>query len=64
MSPAYRFECPIQVRSRDIDAWGHVNNAVYFSYMEHARICYMQHLGLAPGQLAQAPFIIAEVTCQ
>lgn len=60
----YRFECPIEVRSRDIDPWGHVNNAVYFSYMEHARIRYMQNLGLAPDRLNKALFIIAEASCQ
>ena len=64
MNQEYRFGCPIEVRSRDIDTWGHVNNAVYFSYMEQARIRYMQHLGLAPDQLAKAPFIIAQAACQ
>ena len=28
----------IEVRFRDIDAMGHVNNAVYFSYFEQARM--------------------------
>ncbi|MDA0882981.1 MAG: thioesterase family protein, partial [Bacteroidetes bacterium] len=28
----------IEVRFRDIDAMGHVNNAVYLSYFEQARI--------------------------
>ena len=64
MNQEYRFGCPIEVRSRDIDTWGHVNNAVYFSYMEQARIRYMQHLGLAPDRLAKAPFIIAQAACQ
>jgi acyl-CoA thioester hydrolase len=30
----------ISVRYRDIDAFGHVNNAVYLSYLEQARIDY------------------------
>ncbi len=64
MNQEYRFGCPIEVRSRDIDTWGHVNSAVYFSYMEQARIRYMQHLGLAPDRLAKAPFIIAQAACQ
>jgi len=64
LNQEYRFGCPIEVRSRDIDTWGHVNSAVYFSYMEQARIRYMQHLGLAPDQLAKAPFIIAQAACQ
>jgi acyl-CoA thioester hydrolase len=64
LNQEYRFGCPIEVRSRDIDTWGHVNSAVYFSYMEQARIRYMQHLGLAPDRLAKAPFIIAQAACQ
>ncbi|ESS07321.1 MAG: putative thioesterase [uncultured archaeon A07HB70] len=31
------FRTPIQVRFRDVDSMGHVNNAVYASYLEQAR---------------------------
>jgi acyl-CoA thioester hydrolase len=34
------------VRYRDVDAWGHVNNAVYLTYCEDARMAYLAHLGL------------------
>jgi acyl-CoA thioester hydrolase len=34
----YPFACPIAVRWRDIDAYDHVNNAVYVSYLETARV--------------------------
>jgi acyl-CoA thioester hydrolase len=30
----------MEVRFRDLDALGHVNNAVYLTYMESARIAY------------------------
>jgi acyl-CoA thioester hydrolase len=43
---AFRFHCPIQIRYIDIDQQGHVNNAVYFTYMELGRYNYMRHLGL------------------
>jgi acyl-CoA thioester hydrolase len=33
----YPFSCAIQVRWRDLDAFGHVNNAVFASYLEMAR---------------------------
>ena len=33
----YTFSCPIQVRWRDLDAFGHVNNATFASYLEMAR---------------------------
>lgn len=34
----------INVRWRDIDAFSHVNNAVYLSYFEEARIAYYSRL--------------------
>ena len=34
------------VRYRDVDAWGHVNNAVYLTYCEDARMAYLAHLGI------------------
>jgi len=43
---------------------GHVNNAVYFSYMEQARISYMRALGLMPERLDETLFIIAKATCR
>ncbi len=39
---------PVQVRWRDLDALGHVNNAVYLSYLELARLAYVSAL-LPPG---------------
>ena len=35
---------PIQVRFRDLDALGHVNNAVYLTYLEVARVAYFSRL--------------------
>ncbi|AGB34062.1 MULTISPECIES: acyl-CoA thioesterase [Halobacteriales] len=35
-----RFTTTIDVRFRDIDAMGHVNNAVYATYLEQARVEY------------------------
>ena len=39
------------VRFRDLDAMGHVNNAVFATYVEQARIEYLRHLGLLDGPL-------------
>lgn len=36
----FRFIYPVDVRFRDLDAIGHVNNSVYLTYMESARIAY------------------------
>ncbi len=35
---------PIQIRWRDLDALGHVNNAVYLTYFELARLAYIRAL--------------------
>jgi len=34
----------IQIRFADIDVMGHVNNAVYLSYLEYTRVYYFQKL--------------------
>ncbi len=36
--PEKTIDIPINIRFRDLDALGHVNNATYFTYMEQARI--------------------------
>jgi acyl-CoA thioester hydrolase len=46
-----------RVRFKDVDAMGHVNNAVYLTYLEEARAAWMLELGLASGH--DFPIIIA-----
>lgn len=36
----FRLYCPVTVRPADLDSLGHINNAVYFSYLEMARSFY------------------------
>lgn len=36
----YKHKTPIQVRFKDIDKLGHVNNAVHLTYFETARVLY------------------------
>ena len=38
-----------RVRFNDLDGFGHVNNAVYLTYLEEARNALLRHLGLARG---------------
>jgi acyl-CoA thioester hydrolase len=45
----YRFYHPVEVRYADLDPQGHVNNAKHFTYIEQARVAYIQHLGLWEG---------------
>jgi acyl-CoA thioester hydrolase len=57
----FRHRTMLQVRFRDIDAFGHVNNAVFFSYVELARIQYLLEV-LEPDQpFDRLPLILARV---
>jgi acyl-CoA thioester hydrolase len=56
-----RHRTPIQVRFRDTDAFGHVNNAVFFTYIELARVRYLLDV-LQPAQpFDRLPLILARV---
>ena len=46
MPPTYAFTYRIEVRFRDCDSLRHVNNAVYFTYFEQARLVMGETLGL------------------
>jgi acyl-CoA thioester hydrolase len=64
-SDAFHCSTPIKIRFRDLDAFGHVNNAVYFTFMEMARVEYFTQIGLLKsGEFPVPFFIIAEATCQ
>jgi acyl-CoA thioester hydrolase len=48
----YRYEVEIPVRYRDLDPLGHVNNAVYATYLEQARTSYIDDvIGTPPEEL-------------
>ncbi|MDP9313963.1 MAG: acyl-CoA thioesterase [Chloroflexota bacterium] len=58
---AYPYTMPLRVGFRDLDVLGHVNNAVYLTYFEHARVGY--GLQLSGGtRLQDLAFIVAEAT--
>ena len=42
----FTYTHPITVRYRDLDPQGHVNNSVYLTYLEAARIGYYQGVGI------------------
>lgn len=56
----YPFVQHIEVRFRDLDALGHVNNAVYLTYFESVRIGYYTHL--TGRSLEDIDIILAEIT--
>ena len=54
--PVFAIELPI--RWGDMDAMGHVNNTVYFRYMEQLRIDWFGRLGFAPDPEGEGPVIV------
>ena len=49
---------PIQVRYSDTDAMGHINNAIYHTYLEYCRIRFMAALNLPQREDDRRPPII------
>ena len=49
-----------QVRFRDLDPMGHVNNAVFLTYLEQARIAFFEQQGL-PVALDDMNMVVARV---
>ncbi len=52
------FEMCIPIRWGDMDAMGHVNNTIYFRYLETCRIDWMQSIGCAPDADGEGPVIV------
>ena len=59
---ALKFKIFIQIRYADLDAQWHVNNSRFLTFMEQARLEYLQHLGLFDGKsFLDLRMIIADV---
>jgi acyl-CoA thioester hydrolase len=52
------FEMVMPIRWGDMDAMGHVNNTVYFRYLEIIRIEWLHRVGGAPDPGGQGPVIV------
>jgi acyl-CoA thioester hydrolase len=57
----FQYEHDVEVRFRDCDAFGHVNNAVFLTYLEEARFGFWKRLSGATG--IPRSFILARVEC-
>ncbi|MCK5377624.1 MAG: acyl-CoA thioesterase [Acidobacteria bacterium] len=56
----YGFEISIQVRWRDLDAFAHVNNAVFATYLEIARTeFWRKHFAI--GETVDFPFFLVRL---
>lgn len=60
--PAFKVTHDLQPRFRDTDAMGHINNAVYVSYLEVGRQVYWEKL-TGGADYRRVPFTLAHVTC-
>nr|WP_277986987.1 thioesterase family protein [Rhodocyclus gracilis] len=49
----------IPIRWGDMDAYGHVNNTIYFRYVEQCRVEYLERMGFAAMPQGSAPVIIS-----
>ena len=58
MPSRFRFTRTMDVRFADMDAMGHVNNAVYLTYFEAARMAYWMHVTGRPD-LSDMDMILA-----
>lgn len=59
--PVPFYSCHIPVRWGDLDAYGHVNNTLYFRYFEEARFQWMLEKGLSP--LSDTHPVVVTIGC-
>lgn len=52
------FEARYPIRWGDMDALGHVNNTVYFRYLESARVDWFRHIGFKLQAQGAGPVIV------
>lgn len=48
----------IPVRWGDMDSYGHVNNTLYFQYLEEARVAWFETLGIDLEGAAEGPVVL------
>lgn len=56
------FSTDIDIRFRDLDAMGHVNNAVFFTYFEYGRLEFF-YSESQKGLFPEISFILAHIRC-
>ena len=60
----FRFRTTVDIRFRDVDALGHVNNAVYFTYFEIARSAYFAAVQGRRLGVDDFRIVVAEASCR
>ena len=59
----YPVELEIPVAWGDLDAFGHVNNTVYFRWFESARMAFFERIGIGPNRPEKVGPIMATTSC-
>ncbi len=59
MDEEFRFDVDVPVRYRDLDTLGHVNKAVYATYLEQARAAYVDRV--LEADLTEGEMVLASV---
>lgn len=60
----YEYLYTDRVRYSDCDMHGHMNNARYFTFMEQARVGYLEAVGMPPDARKESiPFILVHASC-
>src|SRR5688572_15458919 len=58
----FRHRTSIQIRFKDIDSMGHVNNANHFTYFELARVKYFEEVVNEPVEWSRRGVILAHMS--
>jgi len=52
---------PVQIRFNDIDISGHVNNTMYFQYLDYARLQYFKEVFQDTIEWRKKGFVLAKI---
>lgn len=55
---------PMQMRFNDLDALGHVNNSIYFEYMDYGKVRYITSVLGDSFDLKKESLVIVNINCE
>jgi acyl-CoA thioester hydrolase len=61
--PRYPVRVEFDIHWADMDAFGHVNNARFFTWFESSRIAYFTRIGLRMDRPSEIGPIVAHIAC-
>lgn len=57
----FKISLPLQIRFSDIDALGHINNNIYFSYFDLGKVNYLQTIKATTVDWLEVMMVLAHV---